>query len=64
VWSFKFNVGWNQIIKRDAIIIQKFWRNILAKRKLQRLKIKREIEHIPSMGIKYFKYKKHFESLI
>jgi len=60
-WSTKFNIIWSE---NAAIKIQNFWRNVLAKRKLQRLKIKREIEHIPNIGIKYFKYKKHFENLI
>lgn len=50
-------------IKRAIIIIQKFWRKILAQRQLQRLKIKSELEYFPNIGIKYFDTKYNFDQL-
>jgi hypothetical protein len=49
-----------KITNKYTIIIQCIWRKILAKRKLQRLRIKNELEYLPNFGIKYFETKEHW----
>jgi len=39
------------------------WKIVLAKRRLSRLKICREIEHLPGLGIKYFSSLQHFQQI-
>jgi hypothetical protein len=56
-----FNIN-NKIFA--IITFQKYWRKILAKRQLQRLKIKNELEYIPEFGIKYFEAKSNWNILL
>lgn len=44
-------------------LVSKLRMIILAKRRLARLRICREIEHIPGIGIKYFESLDHFSQL-
>ena len=43
-----------------AVSIKRWWRMIQAKRQLKRLMIKREIEHLPAVGIKYIEASERF----
>jgi hypothetical protein len=62
VMKSRVGISYSQydIHRMYAIIIQCIWRKILAKRKLQRLKIANELEHLPNIGIKYFETKEHW----
>ncbi len=56
----------NILLKRNyaAIKLQTSMRQMVAKRYLQRLKIGRELEYYPNIGIKYFEAYEHFNNLI
>ena len=56
----------NILLKRNyaTIILQTSMRQMVAKRYLQRLKIGRELEYYPNIGIKYFEAYEHFNNLI
>ena len=65
---------WNDIIKdidpimikrkEAAIKIQSIWRMILAKRYLQRIRIRKELIYLPRIGIEYQNAMKHFNDHI
>lgn len=59
IYWYKGNINYI----KNIIKIQNQWRKILAQRIEQRLLIKREIEHLPNIGIKYFSAMKEFKSL-
>jgi hypothetical protein len=50
---------WDEM--KAATTIQKHWRRVLAQRQLQRMKIKREVEFLPDIGIEYKKIAKRFK---
>ena len=56
----------NILLKRNyaTIILQTSMRQMVAKRYLQRLKIGRELEYYPNIGIKYFEALADFNNLI
>lgn len=64
-YKIEEHIGYHVYDKLDAtVIFQKYWRRILAKRQLQRLKIKDELEYLPHIGIKYFDAEKHWNNNI
>lgn len=48
----------------NATKIQGFWKMVLARRKLERLRINQEIELYPNLGIKYYECLSNFQSHI
>jgi len=47
--------------EKAAKFIYYRWKVILSKRRLARLRICREIEHLPGLGIKYLESLQHFQ---
>ena len=50
-------------VARAVDIIERNWLRILAKRRLMRLKIAKEIEHLPNIGVKYFEAMNNFNQI-
>jgi hypothetical protein len=62
-----FNAVWNNcwyhIETQSQIKIARCWRLVLAKRRLARLRVGREIETIPGLGVRYLVAKERFEDM-
>lgn len=51
-------------VHNAVLIIQRWWKIVLAQRHLMRLKVGREILVLPGIGVKYFSAMSHFNSQV